>query len=179
MNRKIFFPIAIIIVIVLALLVGGIVVWQYYGMPKEEEETPEELPTDETADWKTYRSEYYGIEIKYPKEWSVIESEVYDNYIVLMNNNDSSQQIMILKSSGPPPETMDMEILEIEDVMVGGVTTKRELFRGRFENNRDKYYLRVFIPEKNLFYHADFNESNFKEFSSIYDKILSTFKFID
>jgi len=50
MNKKISFPIAIIIIIVCTLIVGGIVVWQYYGIPKEEEKTQEEIPADEIAE---------------------------------------------------------------------------------------------------------------------------------
>ncbi len=68
LNRGISAPIAIIIIVVCALLVGGIVVWQYYGIPKEEEKTPEELPTNETPDWETYRNEEYGFEIDYPAD---------------------------------------------------------------------------------------------------------------
>ncbi len=77
LNRGISAPIAIIIIVVCAVLVGGIVVWQYYGMPEEEDETPEEkLPKDETADWKTYRNEEYGFEIKYPKDWNCAKDMV-------------------------------------------------------------------------------------------------------
>jgi len=80
MNKKISFPIAIIIIIVCAVLVGGIVIWQYFGMPKGEEEISkgevlEELPEDETADWKVYRNKEYGFEVKYP---SGVEIDVHD-----------------------------------------------------------------------------------------------------
>ncbi len=69
LNRGISAPIAIIIIVVCALLVGGIVVWQYYGMPKEE--APEEIPTDETADWKTYESSIMGFSIECPPDFEV------------------------------------------------------------------------------------------------------------
>jgi len=50
LNRGVSAPIAIIIIVVCAVLVGGIVVWQYYGIPKEEEKTQEEIPADEIAE---------------------------------------------------------------------------------------------------------------------------------
>ncbi len=45
---------------------------------KGEEKRPESLffessPPDRTANWKTYRSEKYGFEFKYPKEYDEVE----------------------------------------------------------------------------------------------------------
>ncbi|MCD6298223.1 MAG: hypothetical protein J7M30_13835 [Deltaproteobacteria bacterium] len=76
-------PIVIIIIILCALLVGGIVAWQYLGMPKQEEEIPEAkppeevAPADETGNWKTYRNEEDGYELKYPSSWYVYEQPEY------------------------------------------------------------------------------------------------------
>ena len=92
MSKKISFPITIIIIIVCAVLVGGIVAWQYYEMPKGEEvlegEVSEELPEDETADWNVYRSEEYGFEIKYPKDWhaEVHKVEIKRFAVVIFQN---------------------------------------------------------------------------------------------
>ena len=59
MSKKISFPIAIVIIIVCAVLVGGLVVWQYFGIPKGEEEiskrkASEELPETKSPDKKTF-----------------------------------------------------------------------------------------------------------------------------
>ena len=34
------------------------------------------VPADDTANWRTYRNEEYGIELKYPPEWTFSESDV-------------------------------------------------------------------------------------------------------
>jgi len=78
----------IAIVIVLAILVGGgilgymkvfkremISLSEFPEIKKLEKIIePEKAIEDETADWKSYRNEEYGFEIKYPKEWSVSET---------------------------------------------------------------------------------------------------------
>ena len=59
MDSQVFSKIWILIII---FIIGGILAWQYFGVLKEEVE-------DETTNWKTYRNEEYGFEIKYPKDW--------------------------------------------------------------------------------------------------------------
>jgi hypothetical protein len=165
----------LLIVIILAVIVGSIVLW----CPLKEEQvyqTPE-IKKTETTDWKTYRNEEYGFEIKYPETWNI--SEKYAHLVEVTSTTNPSEKIIILKSSGPPPETMDMEIIESKMITVDNITATRELMRGRFEGNKDQYYLRVFIPKLSLIYHADFNKDDFGKFSLIYDQMLSTFKFIE
>lgn len=61
---------AVIIVIVVGVVViGGVLAYQYLWAPEEKVEVGEEAeaPKDETADWKVYRNEEYGFEVKYPE----------------------------------------------------------------------------------------------------------------
>lgn len=97
LNKGISTPIAISIIVLIAVIVGGgILAYQYWWLPKEEANNvactmeaklcPDgsyvgrtgpncefaECPVtkaDETADWKTYKNEEYGFEIKYPLLW--------------------------------------------------------------------------------------------------------------
>jgi flagellin-like protein len=87
-------PLGILIVLLFTIFAGGILLWQTSKkeeiLPPEiklpekikkgeielpEEEIREEIIKDETANWRTYRNEKHGFEIKYPREWFVYWSE--------------------------------------------------------------------------------------------------------
>ena len=168
-------------------LVGGLVFMSYKFVLKQTPSVSQPTPTplssevstkegDPTANWKTYTNREFRLEMKYPPTWSI--SEKYTT-VVLINTSKPSQKIEILKSSGPPPETMDMKAIESKEVVVDNIKTKRALMQGSFEGNENRYYLRVFIREKEIFYQAGFDGNSFEELSLIYDKILSTFNFLE
>jgi len=56
--------IAVIVVIVLAIIGGG--VWYYVS---NKNQSP--AGGDQFKDWKTYRNEEYGFEVKYPNNWNI------------------------------------------------------------------------------------------------------------
>ncbi|XOB42018.1 MAG: hypothetical protein ACKKMS_01435 [Candidatus Nealsonbacteria bacterium] len=67
----------VLIIVVLAAIVGG-GIWIYFGDVVKniislsqfpEIKKPEEITQDETTDWKTYRSEQYKVEFKYPPDF--------------------------------------------------------------------------------------------------------------
>lgn len=61
----------LIIAILIAVAVSAILIYQYWWVPREEARLAElealkKDIEDETTNWKTYRNEEYGIEIRYP-----------------------------------------------------------------------------------------------------------------
>ncbi len=74
MNNRAFSKIWIVIILIV-LVGGGIFAWQYFR-------TPEKEIGDETADWKTYRNEEYGFEIKHPEDWH-LHQVTYPEGVVL------------------------------------------------------------------------------------------------
>jgi hypothetical protein len=69
--------------VILALIVGGGILGYLRYFNKEissltkfpEIKKPEKVVGEETANWKTYRNEAYGYEIKYPQDWPLPEIE--------------------------------------------------------------------------------------------------------
>lgn len=68
----------IIIILIIIVLAGGILAWQYLGVPEEKAKSPEEeiseekegvVPEEKIADWRIYRNEWYGFELTFPERW--------------------------------------------------------------------------------------------------------------
>lgn len=97
MSQKGFSSVAIILIVVGVLLAGG-VTWYWQNKISEQSSQPsitkqlmteqtkqqpaaeqqsiaEQQLSDEIANWKTYRNEEYGFEVKYPQEWKFEESK--------------------------------------------------------------------------------------------------------
>ena len=55
-----------IMIVLIILITGGILAYKYWWMPKEEVKAPEEITTDETADWVVCKNERYHFSIKLP-----------------------------------------------------------------------------------------------------------------
>lgn len=96
MNNQAFSKIWILVIIVI-ILAGGILVWQYLRVPKEEGRVPEELVKEEIADWKTYRNEKMGFEIKYPSKITLLS----DLKGIASPSSDVPNKEFIIKAGTP------------------------------------------------------------------------------
>lgn len=88
MNKKISFPIAIVIIVVCAVLVGGFVIWQYLGIPKEEEK---EL----SIGWQIYQRPNTIFSFRYPEKWTLDDS---GTRFLLDLKNEEGEDIVIIES---------------------------------------------------------------------------------
>ena len=71
-KKQLGFALPLVILIVAIVIIAGGVGYYFYKTSQEQKEGeiagPEQV-IDETADWKTYRNEKYGFEIKYPTNY--------------------------------------------------------------------------------------------------------------
>ena len=88
MNQKGFANIVLIVVIVAIIAVGGYFVLSKKSITpstvtNQQQANNPATPTtqDTTANWKTYRNDKYGFEIKIPADWTAIESEMRIDFI--------------------------------------------------------------------------------------------------
>lgn len=113
----------ILIVVILAVIVGGgILAWQYW-CPVEKPLTPLEIsPTDETADWKSYRNDEFEFELKYPPE-------------------------LTLSSTGP---NVAQQAIERGEQISGTIRPSFDAIIFSDQNNEKKFQIEIFYPKEGV-----------------------------
>jgi len=196
MNKAISTPIAIIIVLIVFTISIGLILLGYLYIPKPKyEPVSEEIEEMDISNWETYRNEEYGFEIKYPKEAEVSKSlpdvplglnEITLLYIILDD--------YMVKIAGP---------YEASDVYGGNPELEKNVIITKTIINNNKVLIREKITKTSAFvYYSksatiqglnynflvniqemyDINsdyQSKIKEQEKEFDRILSTFKFIE
>ncbi len=173
MNKKISFPIAIIIIVVCAVLVG-VIVWQYSIIPGIGPTFTPVPPKDETADWKTYRNEEYGFEMKYPANW-VLDERGVTELVYLFNFGESGWPNSNKLALEVGPESFIAQFYKHpEKICTESALSNEGAYRCEGTDfiyveaeHNGKFYLWSVFGEKGL------------EKIKIFEKILSTFRFIE
>jgi len=193
----------ILIVLILAVIVGGGVLWWI----KKEEVAPIEFPEikkpekvveDETANWKVYKDEVYGFEIKYPKDWTIEEAkieeakEIVKRYLsfspmgktYILGGMGNRQPISILVSKGGIEAYRSIYPKKegAETIIVNNYSTIRE------ERDFGEIFYIIQNPEDDTVVTFEnwiqviedlIKPSEKKELENIFDQMLSTFRFLE
>jgi eight-cysteine-cluster-containing protein len=185
----------LIVVILAAITGGGILAYQYWWLPKQETQPPEikllEKVEDETADWKTYIDDSYKVLYKYPPDW-----EGKGKSVELGCHPDVGPKTLAKTGFDICGESE----LGIEDDARELVKNLTLVFRKniiidnrpaikqtvKFQDGTTR--IQVLVQHKNVLgkkttlHLVGLNEDNkytSAEFENIFDKMLSTFKFIE
>jgi len=165
------------------IIIVGFLIWQFW---------PNSVApslTDETADWKTYTNQEYGFEIKYPLDWQIVSGT--SSAYVEFSKDDKEQPEFILPGDKKVPANYEIRV-DIDNIsnVKDYSDAKKVVIAGKnglqWEEgaapssgpatlteigNNNKFYI--------ISYSASANEDTHKKFIDIYDKMLSTFKFIN
>ena len=193
MNKKISTPIAIGIILILVIIVGSFTWWQYGELNKEETNLPEvQIPEkevkDETANWSTYRNDYYGFEFKYPPSESSPYQSSRDRETVEINDHMSLD--ILPNNFGLTAEqclAKDNESLKYfgnfgpqEPLIINGEKAIKVTFT--FKERKDAEKIFIYLSKNDKYYRFSFypvtEETDASELA-ILDNVISTFKFLN
>ena len=127
-NLRGFGTLTIIIIAATILVGGGFFGYQYLQLqkiregakppaaettipPPSPEETQPQTGAIDTSNWKTYRNEEYGFEVKYPEDWDTreVSSKVFPT--IRFSNTNETQNIFVASLKGVIYELSGCEIL--------------------------------------------------------------------
>lgn len=209
MNKGIAPIAIILIIIGVLALGGGVWYWQQQELQKLQKQAEEFVQptqqqnnaTDETADWKTYRNEKYGFEVEYPSSWH------FDPFGLLSMNGPFSltslprsaygeggalpnggAEVTIWNTTSSLSELINNDLRGGQVISrnlfdVAGRSVTRIVYRIQFTPIYVERVVVLYLPKDERLYKFILtyyeNDPKEVEFTETFEKILSTFKFID
>jgi len=178
-------PLAILIVVVL--IVAGVVGYYFYKTSQEQKEAEVPKPEqeiDETADWKTYRNDRYGYEVKYPNNWKVQEGgaprsptfsyhwneNIYCQFDIVVTPVDYGGEIAWYKENDYKETKYGIGGISAIRFNKSQVGKNSEPLDAIFFDKNSNYY-RISLRTSTNKYEVGCND--------VFNQILSTFKFIE
>lgn len=146
---------------------------------------------DETVDWKTYKNDQYGFEVKYPSDWQVDDNAKigspdaegisfqkplrwgFNFYSFGKVNDNDYKSLSILENSG-----YDMDKVYIN---ISGINANIYVVKN-FSDVDVGYPIDVTLRKNDNVYNINgflYNDADREEFVKLFREILSTFKFIE
>jgi hypothetical protein len=180
-NKKYYWIVGIIVILMFfALLIS------YYSNFLANEEVRQE-----TANWKTYRNEEYGYEIKYPEDW-VVSTEENSIDVKLKKVNCFFDIQVITKESYDDRENIS-ECYKEGTIDINGISFER--FPCPYTSNTNSVYSRYYFQKNERYYLIKLLDSEIdavnevleegKEIPSFincenyFNQMLSTFRFLE
>lgn len=172
-----------------------------------EQNTPLPAQAIDTSNWKTYRNEKYGFEVKYPKEWNDVPTELnvgmgvesfvlnplqinlqlsggrfWDVVTVLMNTGYSIGQAESKVSRSDIDESINEFKKSVnhfmqESVNIGGISAVRISGLSTNPYRKNVQQAEIYVIKNNVLYTFEYDGIG-GDFEKEFDAIFSTFKFI-
>ncbi len=164
----------ILLYIIIGAVAYGLIYYFFFykkGGYNDNSQYPISNSQNKMADWKTYRNDEYGFEIKYPNDWEV-QKDLYSKFIVKTVSGNTANPNLIIEflseeySSALAREKKD-PYDTMNDVIISGAGAKEFLYYSPIGATSQT----IIISKNNLVVKI----SSLK--NSSLDPILSTFKF--
>jgi hypothetical protein len=182
------------VIIVVGIIVLGLITWGGYELFKP---APSKLPgageieQDQFKNWKTYRNEEYGFEVKYPKEWQsndyslskvtsgerhyvqfVGDGQMSDFSVGIWDSTVKNSQIISNEFAG-------LNFKEENNVSIANKSATELIYYGPSQILGGMHTYRLYIVRVGEYAYALYGGLCMDEQTSKCNQILSTFKFIE